>query len=592
MTWELTVENVAGIRAAEESIEPGVNAVRASNWQGKSSFLQGIETALGTETPLTEGRADGRVELVTDEGTFEVRLEREDGGVSQRGTPFLASAYDRLCADLFACLDETNDVRKAVRDGEPLEPLLTKPLDFEDIDSQIADLQSERDRVERELERADDAAERRPKLQARVTELEDELAKLRADRDALDATSDDAETRDRLSDLRAERERVQRRVDRLDETVDRIEDRLAETRSELADLSVPDDEDIEAEIAQVRERLQSLERDRELLQGVFEANSRVLESDRTELLTEVSRDMLGDTVDCWLCGAETTPEEMADRLDALDGRITELREEESAYRTRVEELEERREAVRTARRRERDLTDRIGELEASLSEKTDDRSAARERLEELAQRIDEVEASVETTQDRVTDIESDIKYTEAELEDARDELSTAESRATQRETLAADYDDLTEEITALRNRKDEVKRALREAFSTALSELFERFDTGFEMARLTSTFELVVARDGRETTLDALSEGERELLGFVVALAGHEAYDVDERVPVLLLDGLGGLASDNIARFVEYTADRVEYLVLTAYPEHDGFDANELSPAEWDVVSHRAETGA
>ena len=200
--------------------------------------------------------------------------------------------------------------------------------------------------------------------------------------------------------------------------------------------------------------------------------------------------------------------------------------------------------------------------------------------------------SVETEADRLTDIESDIKYTEAELEDAREELADAESRADQREMLNAEYDDLTDEIASLRNRKDEIKRDLRESFSTALAELFERFDTGFEMARLTSTFDLVVARDGRETTLDALSEGERELLGFVVALAGHEAYDVGERVPVLLLDSLGSLASDNVTRFVEYTAARIEYLVLTAYPEHDGFEANELSPSDWDVVSHRTEPQA
>lgn len=592
MTWQLTVENIAGIRTANETIKPGVNAVRASNWQGKSSFLHGIKTALGTETPLTEGAATGRVELDTDGERFDVRLERDGAAVSRRGSPYLSSEYDRICAELFAFLDEDNAVRKAVRDDEPLEPLLTKPLDFEDIDSQIADLQSERDQVERELERADDAAARLPKLQERVADLEADLEELRSERASLDADSGDTESREELSELRAERERVQRRVDRLEQTVERVEDRLDENRAELSELTVPDEGDIESELERVRERLHAIERDRELLQGVFEANKRVLDSDRTELLTDVSRDLLGDTVECWLCGTETERDDIADKLDALDGRITELRQEESEYRTRVEELEDRREEVRTAHRRETDLTDRIGDLEASLAEKNDDLSSARDRLAELEARVDDVADSVETEADRLTDIESDIKYTEAELEDAREELADAESRAEQREMLNAEYDDLTDEIASLRNRKDEIKRDLRESFSTALEGLFERFDTGFEMARLTSTFDLVVARDGRETTLDALSEGERELLGFVVALAGHEAYDVGERVPVLLLDSLGSLASDNVTRFVEYTAARVEYLVLTAYPEHDGFEANELSPSDWDVVSHRAEPKA
>jgi len=592
MTWELTVENIAGIRTANETIEPGVNAVRASNWQGKSSFLHGIKTALGTGTPLTEGADTGRVQLDTDGEQFEVRLERDGAAVSRRGSPYLSAEYDRICAELFAFLDESKAVRKAVRDDESLEPLLTKPLDFEDIDSQIADLQTERDQVERELERADDAAGQLPKLQERVADLEADLEELRSERASIDTDGGDTTSRDELSDLRAERERVQRQVDRLEQTVERVADRLAENRTELSELTVPDEGDIESELEQVRERLDALERDRELLQGVFEANKRVFDADRTELLTDVSRDLLGDTVECWLCGTETERDEIADKLDALDGRITELRQEESEFRTRVEELEDRRDEVRTARRRETDLTDRIGELEASLAEKNEDLSSARERLAELESRVDEMADSVETEADRLTDIESDIKYTEAELEDAREELADAESRADQREMLNAEYDDLTDEIASLRNRKDEIKRDLRESFSTALAELFERFDTGFEMARLTSTFDLVVARDGRETTLDALSEGERELLGFVVALAGHEAYDVGERVPVLLLDSLGSLASDNVTRFVEYTAARVEYLVLTAYPEHDGFEANELSPSDWDVVSHRAEPKA
>lgn len=152
--------------------------------------------------------------------------------------------------------------------------------------------------------------------------------------------------------------------------------------------------------------------------------------------------------------------------------------------------------------------------------------------------------------------------------------------------LDAEYDSLTEEITDLRNRKEEVKRRIREAFSSALDDLLEQFDTGFETARLTSTFDLVVARDGREAQLDALSEGERELLGFVAALAAYDAFDVGERVPVMLLDGLGGLASGNLQILVEYLADRTEYLVLTAYPEYEGFDGNELSPSDWQVVSH------
>ncbi|WP_318567013.1 archaea-specific SMC-related protein [Salinigranum marinum] len=594
MTWTLSLENIAGIRRAEAVIEPGVNAVRASNWQGKSSFLAGIETVFGTETSLTEGQDTGRVALRTEDDEFVVELARRSGSVSRTGTPYLSDDYDLICAELFAFLGDDNAIRRAVRDGENLEELLTRPLDFENIDERIADIRVERDQVETERQRAADAASRLPQLQQRVTKLEATLEELRVDRSELEdetADTDDAR-REELSSLRAERERVETRIQRLETTVERVRERLTETEAELDALTVPSTEEFEEELETTHEKLRDVERKRELLQSVFEANKRVLDEGEIALLTEVSHEVLSDRAACWLCGQATTRDEMETQLDALDARISELRADASASRERVEELETKRDEARTAARRERDLEDRLTDLRSQRAEDEETLENARQRRDELVSRIESFTTEIETTDDRVTDLESEIKYTEAELADAREELETAETRAAQREVLAEEYDELTQEIRDLRTRKETVKRRTREAFSSSLAEVLERFETGFETARLTSTFDLVVARDGREARLDALSEGERELLGIVAALAGHEAFEVAERVPVLLLDGLGGLAGDNLDLLVEYLTDRAEYLVLTAYPEHGDFDGHELSPSDWDVVSHRADAEA
>jgi len=593
MTWHLSLENIAGIRQGDADIEPGVNAVRASNWQGKSSFLAGIKTAFGTAMPLTEGQSTGRVVLQTDDEEITVELERTNGSVSRSGQPYLEDEYDRICAELFAFLDEDNDIRQAVRTGENLETLLTRPLDFENIDEQIADLRTEREQVERELERADQAAERLPQLQQRVTSLEDDLEELRAERDAIDDDSGgESDARDQLSDLRAERDQVTTKIERLEATAERVRETLAEKRAELESLTVPSDADVEDELENLHTDLRDIERDRELLQSVYEANKRVLDEGRVELLTEVSHDMLSDSVTCWLCGTDSTRDDVEEQLTALDDRIADLRSQAAETRDRVEDLEARRDEIKQARRKETDLTDRIGDLESRLAETEESLETARDRRDELESRIADLEAEVDSTEDRVTDLESEIKYTEAELADAREELEETETLEEQREMLEEEYDSLTDEITDLRTRKEDVKQRTREAFSSALADLLEQFDTGFETARLTSTFDLVVAREGREAQLDALSEGERELLGIVAALAGYEAFEVSQRVPVMLLDGLGGLASDNLQILVEYLAARTEYLVLTTYPENEGFDGNELSPSEWQVVSHEPDVGA
>ncbi|MFB6121625.1 MAG: archaea-specific SMC-related protein [Halobacteriaceae archaeon] len=592
MTWRLAIENVAGIRRAEAAVEPGVNVVRASNWQGKSSFLAGIEAVLGTDARLTEGQERGRVSLRTDEAEYAVDLTRSDGAVRSAGTPYLDDEYDRVCASLFAVLGESNDVRAAVRDGRNLAAVLTRPLDFENIDERIADRRAERDRVEAELDRAEDAAERLPRLQRRVTSLEADLASLRERRADLDAAEGERPARDRLSDRRAERDRLDSRIERLAATAESVRDSLAEAREELDALDVPAGEDVADELERRRADLRDVERDRELLQSVYEANRRVLDAGRLELLTDVSREVIADDVTCWVCGAEASTETVEERLAALEDRIDEHRRREREVRDRVDELEERREAARAARRRERDLEDRIADLERRLAETEESLETARAERETLTDEIAGLAETVETVDERVTDLESEIKYTEAELADAREDLEAAETRAADRDALQEQYEALSGEIEDLRTRKDRVERRTREAFSAALADVLEAFDTGFEGAHLTGSFDLVVARDGRETRLASLSDGERELLGIVAALAGHAAFDVADRVPVLLLDDLGALTESNLRRLVAVLRGRAPYLVLTAYPEHAAVDGNELSPADWRVVSRDADASA
>jgi len=594
MTWNLSLKNIAGIRNGEATIEPGINAVRASNWQGKSSFLAGIETAFGTEVPLTEGQDLGRASLKTEDDIFTVELQRMDGTVTRSGEPYLTDDYDRVCAALFSFLDEKNEVRRAVRTGSNLEDLLTKPLDFQNIEEQIAELRSERDKVESELEQAKGAADRLPRLQERVTGLESDLEDLRDERARLDVDSEATgdTPRAELSDLQAEKDQVVTQIDRFENTLDRLNERLSERRTELESVSVPDVDTVDEELESLYDDLHDVERDMELLQSVFEANKRIVDEGRIDLLTTISHEMMTDTMSCWVCGQETTRNSIESQLDALDGEISERRKQAQMYKNEIEDLETKRDEARRARQRQSDLEAEIADLEARMAETETSLESAKAKRADLETRIENLDEAVDVARDRITDLESEIKYTDAELADAREELEETERQADQRNMLEDEYESLNQEIIDLRNRKEAVKNRARDAFSTAIEDLLSRFETGFETARLTPNFELVVAREGQEADLDALSEGERELLGLIAALAGHEAFDVGERVPVMLLDGIGGLASDNLEILVEYLADRTEFLVLTAYPEHADFDAHELSPADWHVVSYSSDPQA
>ncbi|MDT3435780.1 archaea-specific SMC-related protein [Haloarcula sp. 1CSR25-25] len=591
MTWTIEIERIAGILDGSATVAPGLNVVRGSNWQGKSSFIESIKTALGVSTELTEGAESGAVHLETPTGVYDVTLTRENGTVTRHGQPYLTDEYDAIRAELFACLDERNAIRRAVRAGENLEDVLLRPLDFQNIDAQVESLQREREQLETQLAQAREAKKRLPSVQEKVTRLENEIEELQAKRETID-TADGSDgnsesARDQLSQARTEQNQVRNRIERLEQSIERTEQRLSERRDALDDLEVPAYDDIEDELAAARERLSQVERDGEVLQSVYSATEMVLSENRLDLLTDVERNLDGDTVACWTCGSETSRADLADQLDAIGSELTAMRAQKETYRDTVEELETQREEVSQARQRKADLEEEIADLEATLADRKQSLEAARDRLEQAQADAERLSDRVDETVAELSDVESEIKYREAELEDTADELSQLETRAARVDALEPELEAVREDLAELRTRKDRIKREARDAFDTAMRDILSRFGTGFETARLTADFDVVVARDGQEASLDALSEGELELIGFVAALAGRESFDVGDAVPLLLVDGLGGLDDDNLHTLIEYLQQGTEYLVFTAYPEYTAFDGREIDPTQWTVANEK-----
>lgn len=592
MGYTVEIENVGGIYHGSTTLSGGLNAVQASNWQGKSSLIAAIKTVMGSGKPLTEGEDYGYVKLDTDSETYRVELHREGDTVVRSGDPYLTEELALVSADLFAFFDEQNEIREAVRRGENLEELLTRPLDVENIEEQIAELKREREQVERELASAEEGAEQLPSVQERVTQLETKLDNLRAQQANIQTgeteTSELSQKRDELGDLRAEKNTVEDRIDRLTSSIERIEGELEDKREELNAHEVPDHEDVADALESRRAELQNLERDVELLQSVYSANKRILDEGRLDLLTNVDRDLISDTAECWICGTQADRSDIEEQIDRLGRRISELQTKADNRRERVGDLEskldERRQAEQKAERLERD----IEELEEKLLNRRQSLSSARERRSELEEKIENLSEEVDELDDKITDIGSDIKVAERELVEAREELDALQSRANRRENLEEEREQLTEEINQLKNRRDSIKRQMREIFDESIQEIVELFETGFDGARLTSQFDLVVARNGREANLDTLSEGERELLGVIAALAGHEVFDVSDDVPIMLLDELGGFDEENLSTLIRYLRERTEYLVFTVYPEDEPIDTTTIELSDWELVSASA----
>lgn len=603
--WDFKIENIGGICTGTTQLHPGVNAVQADNWQGKSSFLMAIQTVMGTtgldsEThPLTEGRDGGYVQLETDDDTYRVELSRESTAIDRTGNTFLDDYQDRVCAQLFAFLGEQNQIRAAVRNNGNLAELLRRPLDIENIDEKITEKQREQRQVQKRLESAEDAADRLPKVQKEITQLENEIEELRDQREQIEEKSSnvngvDENLRDRLSDERALRDRLGGQIDTLENKIEREESRLEEKKSKLDSLEAPSEPEYQADINEKQERANELRRQINLLEDLHSANKQALKDDYLSVVTDVERGVQEDQIECWVSGDTTTRSEINAKLDGLRQRFKDLRQERQELQEEINDIEQRRNRIRSVEKKQERLQSEISDLEMRIEANQEELKNRKEQLDEVVDTVARLEGEVEETDDEITDIESQIKLKERQLDDKRTKLSELESKAEKQDDHEEEYDEIVTKIEELRNRKKNKQLELVDQFDRAIDEIIARFAPGFESARLDpktdpsgeiTDFELIVARDGREANLDALSQGEVELVGIVAALAGYKTFDVSDRVPVILLDGIGALTKSHTHDLVDYLMDETEYLVTTAYPESGDFSGHKVTPDKWQVVS-------
>lgn len=584
--WEIEIRNIAGIRAGRATLEPGVNVVRGTNSRGKSSFLSAIATALGVGGRVTEGEDDGAVTLRTGDRTATVELVRDGDDVVIEGQPYATDPETVANAECFAVLTGTNPLRRAVREGRNLEAAITRPLDRSGIEAEISALSATRADLDDRIDDLTAALDRLPTVEERIDDLDDELSSITRELEAIESSEtvpDDR--RSKLAERRADRDRVGRRIDRLERSVDRIRADLDERRKEREALTVPEASVLDERVSEARERASTADRETELVRSVYAATRRLLDEDRLDLLTDVDHGVLGDEVTCWCCGGRTDRGAIEEQLSALGERVTERRRTADRRRERVEALERERAELSERRQRRDALDGAIVELETALVDRRDALADARSHRKRIENDIVSLSETVAAEDDRFAELEARRRRLAETLEDAREERASLRDRRAERASLLDERDRLTDEIETLRERRDRRRRRTREAFGEAIESLVADLELGFEAARLTPAFDLVVARDGRRADLGALAEGERELLSVVAGLAGNEAFDVADSVPVVLLDEVSELSADTLATLADHVSSRVPFVVLTAFPEDDAIEGNEIDPREWTVVS-------
>jgi chromosome segregation ATPase len=623
---EVEVRNVGGIDETTVELPPGVAVLTGRNATNRTSFLRAVMGALGSDdVPLKADADSGEVALRVNGAVYTRTLTREDGTVVRTGDPYLE---DPELADLFAFLLESNEARAAIRRGKDLRDIIMRPVDTDAIRAEIESLQQERRALADRLEELEALETDLPELETRRRELTDQIEEKRAALDAKEAEVDEANTD--LEESKARREEFQATLDELQETrseLERVrfrigsqEESLEALRNELDDVeatnmtTVSEEEraEVESEIDQLRSRQQRLTGVVSELQSIVQFNEEMLgdddDSGRVRSLLEERRDETGDVTDqllesdevvCWTCGTEVEKSAIASTVDRLRSLRRDLHEERNELQARLSELQMERDRLEEQAQKHEALERQRTQLAAEIDDREQQLAALREERAELHETVERLEEEVEELPDQdyseVVSLHKEANQLEIEIQRLVDERDTIDDRIAEIESDTAEIDDLERRRASLDDRLADLRTKVEQIEQEAVDQFNEHMEAILSLLEyenldriwierlqrevkdgrrkaIQSVFELHIVRTtdsgtAYEDTVDHLSESEREVTGFVFALAGYLAHEVYEVLPFMLLDSLEAIDAERIAILIEYLTEYSEYLTVALLPE-------------------------
>lgn len=621
MEWgELSVQGVGGIDSTSVSLTRGVNILEGRNATNRTSLLQAIMGALGSNNVALKGDCEeGQITLTLAGETYTRTLSREGGDMQYGGNPYLADSTE---ADLFAFLLEPNEARQAVSRGQTLRDIIMRPVDTDEIERQIRELQRERADIDSRIDSLEQQRKQLPALEKRKATLDTELADAREElseaRSKLESAKLDQERRqeerenlertlEKLNEAREKLEDIDYRLDTEREALSSARDELASKEIELEELPDPADgqlADIEERISRCRRQKRTYDTRISKLHRLVQFNEEMIEGDGglgdlfEETDKQVTDELLEDTeTTCWTCGSSVETTEIEAMLAKLRELSQSQRQARNELETKLEALTDERDTVADMRERRETLSEQIASLEADIERREEavesleaEQRSARETVTELEAKADSFEefddSPVPERQRAVNEQEVELEQLERERDEVAERIESLEANAVEISELEEKRKQISEQLTELRTRIDRLEAKSVDAFNEHMEELVDlleyenlarvwierRTAEGSDCTNAEKEFHLHIVRttdEGTtyEDTVDHLSESEREVTGLVFALAGYLVHEVYETAPFMLLDSLEAIDSDRIALLVEYLADYTPAIVAALLPE-------------------------
>jgi DNA repair exonuclease SbcCD ATPase subunit len=618
--------NIGGIEGATVNLAHGVNVLVGRNATNRTSFLQAVMAALGSnKVSLKRDAEEGYAELQLEEQTYSRDLRRQNSDVVRDGTPYLDNPE---VADLFAFLLEKNEARRAVELDEDLRDIIMRPVDVEAIQSEISTLVEERREIDQQLDELQELESRIRTLQARESALTDEIedkqqefSTRQTEIENLDSSIQEAKQEnqqmEQLREKQSELEDVRFRLSSERESLEALEDELAELQEmqeELPDSPETAVGEIDAEIERARKEKEELDATINEIQSIIQFNESMLD-EKTDIISfstdygepdgSVTDRLVQESEEtvCWTCGS--TVEEQA--IESTIDHLRDLRERHLGTRNElsgeISDMESERNRIQELSDRHQQIRSRIDSTEAEIGDRRENIESLERERDELTEQIEALETAVDESSEygqlielhkEANRLEVELENLESDRDDIRTEISNIRSKIDERDQLQERRTTLSNDISELRNRVERMEESAVSNFNDHMEDLLaeleyenleriwiERVQREVKEGRrkrIKSMFDLHIVRttsDGTtyEDTVDHLSESEREIVGLVFALAGYLTHDVTEVLPFMILDSLEAIDSDRIADLIDYLENIVPNVVVALLPE----DASALS---------------
>jgi chromosome segregation ATPase len=624
-TAEITVENIGGIDHSSVEFDPGVTILTGRNASNRTSLLQGIMAAIGSDNATLKADADeGSAWLKVGENTYTRTLSRQGGQVMMDGEPYLENPE---LADLFAFLLESNECRQAVARDDDLKEIIIRPVDTAEIERQIAELENKKDDIDDRIATLDEYSNKLPELEEEKQDIESEIKERKEeieekkteleniDKGITESKEENEQLDSKMTELQQARSNLnstQRNIQSEQESIDALRDELEEKQAEFDEIDPVSESkisDLDQELQRLRGQVEEIEQTINELQSIIQFNDDFLNDGEPEIVNQLQSNSEGavtdelvsseETVTCWTCGSDVAKEQIESNLENLRSLHQEKNQKRQSIKQEIQELQNEKQDLKDQQRVYDKLEREIERLENEITDRQETLESLQAEEEELSEEISTLEQEVEELQEedhsKVLKIQEDINYLEFELDDLRSELSNIEDEIEsiqdqlgERDNLKQQREEIIEDLENLRTRIEQLQKQSVEEFNKHMNAVLDLlYYENLERIWIERTQETV--REGRrkvdqdkftlhvirstesgtvyEDTVDHLSESEREVTGLIFALAGYLVHEVYETVPFMLIDSIEAIDAKRIADLVEYLEGYADYLVVALLEE-------------------------